>query len=107
MINLQLNHEQIINFSKNPARCSWPRAYVYSLNQWEALNRYVDDVILEIDNNLSERTLRMVVIGQKNYCYSPVSGLAAGCKLNGIDPFRYFRDILVRVSTQCNAGYCS
>jgi len=85
------------------------KAVSYSLNQWEALNRYVEEPILEIDNNLSERLLRMVVIGRKNYLFAGSEGgarraaiiysLVAGCKLNGIDPFRYFRDILARVST--------
>ena len=42
------------------------KAITYSLNQWEALNRYTDDPLLSIDNNISERTLRMVVIG-RNY----------------------------------------
>jgi transposase len=85
------------------------KAISYSLNQWEALNRYVDDPMLEIDNNLSERTLRMVVIGRKNYLFAGseagawraavIYSLVASCKLNGIDPFRYFRDVLARVST--------
>jgi hypothetical protein len=85
------------------------KAIAYSLNQWEALNRYVDDPMLEIDNNLSERTLRMVVIGRKNYMFAGseagawraavIYSLVASCKLNNIDPFRYFRDILARVST--------
>ena len=34
------------------------------------MSRYVDDPLLEIDNNLSERTLRMVVIGRKKYLYA-------------------------------------
>jgi transposase len=85
------------------------KAIAYSLNQWDALNRYVDDPMLEIDNNLSERTLRMVVIGRKNYMFAGseagawraaiIYSLVASCKLNDIDPFRYFRDILARVST--------
>jgi transposase len=85
------------------------KAIAYSLNQWEALNRYVDDPMLEIDNNLSERTLRMVVIGRKNYMFAGseagawraavIYSLVASCKLNNIDPFRYFRDVLARVST--------
>jgi transposase len=85
------------------------KAICYSLNQWEALNRYVDDPMLEIDNNLSERTLRMVVIGRKNYLFAGseagawraaiIYSLVASCKLNEIDPFRYFRDVLARVST--------
>jgi len=85
------------------------KAATYSLNQWEALNRYVDDPILDIDNNLSERTLRMVVIGRKNYMFAGseagawraaiIYSLVASCKLNEIDPFWYFRDVLARVST--------
>ena len=85
------------------------KAIVYSLNQWEALNRYIDDPMLEIDNNLSERTLRMVVIGRKNYLFAGseagaqraaiIYSLVASCKLHDIDPFRYFQDVLTRVST--------
>jgi len=85
------------------------KAVTYSLNQWEALNRYVDDPMLDIDNNLSERTLRMVVIGRKNYMFAGseagawraaiIYSLVASCKLNEIDPFEYFRDVLARVST--------
>ena len=70
---------------------------------------YVDDPILDIDNNLSERILRMVVIGRKNYMFAGseagawraaiIYSLVANCKLNKIDPFRYFRDVLARVST--------
>lgn len=85
------------------------KAIAYSQNQWEALNRYIDDPILEIDNNLSERTLRMVVIGRKNYLFAGseagarraaiIYSLVASCKLHDIDPFRYFQDVLARVST--------
>ena len=41
------------------------KAINYALNHWDALARYVDDPILTIDNNIAERTLRMVVIGRK------------------------------------------
>jgi len=33
MINLQLNHEQIINFSKNAARCTCPGTYRWT-HKW-------------------------------------------------------------------------
>ncbi len=85
------------------------KAITYALNQWEALIRYVDDPMLDIDNNLSERILRMVVIGRKNYMFAGseagawraaiIYSLVASCKLNGIDPFAYFRDVLEKVST--------
>lgn len=85
------------------------KAITYALNQWDALNRYTTDPILEIDNNLSERTLRMVVIGRKNYMFAGseagaeraaiIYSLVGSCKLNDIDPFAYFNDVLRRVST--------
>ena len=85
------------------------KAITYALNQWEALNRYIENPILDIDNNLSERTLRMVVIGRKNYMFAGseagaqraaiIYSLVAGCKLNDHDPFAYFNDVLRKVST--------
>ena len=85
------------------------KAITYALNQWEALKRYVENPILDIDNNISERTLRMVVIGRKNYMFagseagawraSIIYSLVASCKLNGHDPFAYFNDVLRKVST--------
>ena len=51
----------------------------------------------------------MVVIGRKNYLFAGseagawlaaiIYSLVASCKLNGIDPFKYFQDVLARVST--------
>ena len=85
------------------------KAITYAWNQWEALNRYIENPILDIDNNISERALRMVVIGRKNYMFAGseagaeraaiIYSLVASCKLNGHDPFVYFRDVLRRVST--------
>jgi transposase len=85
------------------------KAIGYALGQWKALNRYLEAGILSIDNNLSERVLRMVVIGRKNWLFAGseegarraaiVYSLVASCKLCGIDPFAYFRDVLDRVST--------
>lgn len=88
------------------------KAAGYALRQWDALTRYVENAILSIDNNLSERTLRMVAIGRKNWMFAGsdaggqraaiVYSLVASCKLVGIDPFAYFRDVLDRVSTHPN-----
>lgn len=85
------------------------QALTYALNQWVALERYTEDPILEMDNNLAERVLRMVVIGRKNYLFAGseagarraaiIYSLVATCKLHGVDPFAYFRDVLGRIST--------
>lgn len=85
------------------------KAVGYALRQWEALTRFLDDSRLDPDNNLAERTLRMVAIGRKNWMFAgsdtggeraaTIYSLIAGCKLRGIDPFAYLRDVLERVST--------
>ena len=85
------------------------KAITYAFNQWDALVRYTSDPMLSIDNNLSERTLRMVVLGRKNYLFAGseagaeraaiIYSLVASCKLNGHDPFAYFNDVLRKVST--------
>jgi len=85
------------------------QAVGYARGQWKALNRYIDDGDLAIDNNLSERVLRIVAIGRKNWMFAGsdagaeraavIYSLIASCKLCGIDPFAYLRDVLDRVST--------
>lgn len=85
------------------------KARTYALNQWDVLMRYIDNPILEIDNNISERVLRMVVIGRKNYLFAgsesgaqraaTIYSLVASCKLHGHDPFAYFNDVLRKIST--------
>ena len=42
----------------------------YALSRWPALTRYVDDGALEIDNNASERALRVVALGRKNFLFA-------------------------------------
>ncbi|MFN9721162.1 MAG: transposase [Planctomycetota bacterium] len=41
------------------------KAATYTLNQWAALNRYLEDGNLSIDHNASERAMRPVAIGRK------------------------------------------
>jgi transposase len=85
------------------------QAIGYAQGQWQALLRYTQDGLLSIDNNLAERTLRMVAIGRKNWLFvghdngghraAIIYSLVASCKLCGIDPFAYLRDVLERIST--------
>ena len=85
------------------------QAIGYARGQWQALNRYTQDGLLSIDNNLSERVLRMVAVGRKNWLFvghdnggrraATIYSLVASCKLCQIDPFAYLRDILKRINT--------
>jgi transposase len=80
----------------------------YAQGQWEALIRYAENPLLAIDNNLAERTLRTVALGRKNWLFAgseagayraaTIYSLIGSCKLCGIDPFYYLKDVLERIS---------
>jgi transposase len=84
-------------------------ATTYAQNQWPGLLRYLEDGRLDIDNNEVERALRCVAVGRKNWLFagSPKGGeraaviysLVSTCKLLGIEPFAYLRDVLERLPT--------
>ena len=80
----------------------------YALSHWRALTRYVDDGLLEIDNNSAERALRAVAIGRKNYLFmgadsggqraASLYSLIGTAKLNGLDPAFYLRTFLATIA---------
>lgn len=45
-------------------------AFTYALHQWAALNRYVEDGDLAIDNNAAEWALRGIAVGRKNWLFA-------------------------------------
>ena len=80
----------------------------YSLSNWTALTRFVEDGRIEAHNNAAERALRGVAIGRKNYLHvgSDVGGQSAAviytllgtAKLNAINPQLYLRHVLERIA---------
>ena len=100
-----LDAQALVTLPKSPLG----QALTYVFNQWEALNRYLEDGDLSIDNNEAERALRCVAVGRKNWLFagSPEGGkraailysLVASCKRHKIDPFYYLRDVIRRVNT--------
>jgi transposase len=83
------------------------QAIAYAQRQWAALQRFTEQGFLNIDNNASERALRAVAIGRKNWLFagSDKGGQTAAvlytitqtCRRHGIDPFVYLRDALTRL----------
>jgi hypothetical protein len=79
----------------------------YALNQWQALNVYLEDGELEIDNGATERAIRDIAVGRGNWTFfgSDAGGrtaatlrtFIASCKRNGVEPFAWFRDVLSRI----------
>ncbi len=85
----------------------------YALNHWSALIRPLEAGFLEIDNGASERALKPVAPGRKNWLFAgsddrgktaaTLMSLCTTCKDLGVDPFAYLRDVLERVSTHPNS----
>lgn len=88
----------------------------YLTNQWDALQRFVDDGRFRIDNNGAENQLRGVAIGRKNWLFAGsfdgatraalLYSLVQSCTLIDVSPFDYLKDVLLRVTThsQCRIG---
>ena len=72
-----------------------------------SLNRFVDDGVLEIDNNILENSIRPSAIGKKNWLFigHPEAGersaviytLLGSCRRHGINPFDYLKDLFTRL----------
>jgi transposase len=85
------------------------RAIDYSLSNWRALTRYLDDGNVPIDNNAAENAVRPLVVGRKNWLFvgsqqageraAVVMSLIESAKLNGHDPWAYLKDVFERLPT--------
>jgi len=83
------------------------KAIDYALKRWEALTRFVNDGVLEIDSNLIENSIRPSAIGKKNFLFfgHPEAGersaviytLLGSCRRHGVNPFDYLKDLFTRL----------
>jgi hypothetical protein len=76
----------------------------YLRNQWDALQVYLSDGRLPIDNNETEQLMKQVAIGRKNWLF--LGSVAAGERMadlmtlvssalrNGLDVWAYVKDVL-------------
>ena len=88
-------------------RSALGEAFAYTLSNWDALMRFIDDGILAPDSNIIERAIRTVAVGRKAWLFtaSERGGQAAAtafsliesCKLSGVEPYAYLRDVLQRI----------
>jgi transposase len=82
-------------------------AITYARNQWDALNTYATQGFLNIDNNASERALKRVAIGRKNWLFAGhdaaaenharLWSLIASAERHAIDPQRYLTSVLAKI----------
>jgi hypothetical protein len=83
------------------------QAVAYTLKNWTALTRYVENPDLSIDNNHTERVLRCFAVGRANWIFfgsdrggktaAVLRSFVTSCELAKVDPFAWFRDVLSRI----------
>jgi hypothetical protein len=103
-----LEEQRLAVLPKSPLR----QAIEYTLSNYEALVRYTEAGYLNIDNNLAERTLRLVAVGRKNWMFAGsdqgaktaavLFSFTASCKHLQIDPFAYLRDLFTHLPAMEN-----
>ena len=81
----------------------------YTLGQWDALVRYLEDGRFEIDNNLVENAIRPTAVGKKNWLFigHPEAGwrsaviysLLITARRYRLDPAAWLTDVLRRIPT--------
>ena len=92
---------------RHPPKSPIGVAIRYTLGQWDELGMFLRDSRVPLDNNASERSLRRIALGRKNYLFvgDVASGkslvglysLVATCESRAINPFDYLADVLARV----------
>lgn len=103
-IKAWLDAEQPLVLPRSPMA----KAIGYTLNQWEALNRYVEKGFLNIDNNAAERAIKRIAIGRKNWLFAgnDTAGqaaavlytLIASAQRHGLDPQRYLTSVFAKIA---------
>ncbi len=78
----------------------------YYLNHWDALTLFLTDPEVPLDNNWSERALRIVALLRNNSLYAggedgavrlcTMFTLIHTCRLLGVDPYEYLAWALTR-----------
>jgi len=84
-------------------------AIQYAQNQWQALCVYTTQGFLAIDNNPSERALKRVALGRKNWLFAGndaaaenharLWSLIASCERHHLDPQRYLTSVLAKIGS--------
>lgn len=80
----------------------------YAIARLKRLRPWLDNGVLELDNNTAERAMRSIAIGRKNWLFagSESGGKSAAiaytlietAKLNGVDPQAWLTDTLARIA---------
>ena len=94
---------------QHPPKSVMGNAISYTLKNWQALTRFITDTAIPPDNNRSERALRVVALGRKNFLFAgnkdsgenlaALYTVVATCIANEVDPLAYLTDVLTRLDS--------
>jgi len=100
------------NYLKDLASRTLPKAPLmeaisYTLNQWDAIMRVLDDGRFHLDNNAIEREMRPIALGRKNYLFAGshdgarraavIYSLLGTARLHKVNPYQWLKDVLTRM----------
>src|SRR5438309_10196757 len=82
-------------------------AIQYALTEWTELNVFCSDGAVPIDNNVSEREMKRVVLSRKNSLFvgnarggrtaAILASLTSTCRRHDVDPQLYFTQLLMNL----------
>ena len=88
-------------------RSAFGKALHYALGQWPAMEQYLKDGRVEIDNNQTENAIRPTAVGKKNWLFIGDAGagetaatlytIIESARRRGLDPEAYLTDLLTRL----------
>jgi transposase len=92
---------------KVPPKNALGAAIDYALSNWTAINVYLEDGRLNIDNNPIENKIRPFALGRRNWLFmgnprgataaATIFSLIESAKANGLEGYYYLRHILTRL----------
>jgi transposase len=98
----------VSTLANEPPSSELAKATGYLLNQWTALNQFVEDGRLILDNNLCEQQMRDIALGRKNYLFAgshdaarraaALYSLMRSCAQHGVPPLPYLTDVLRKLA---------
>lgn len=92
---------------KVPPKSALGVAVAYALSNWAAINIYLENGILNIDNNPVENKIRPFALGRRNWLFmgnprgaaaaAAIFSLIESAKANGLEGYYYLRHVLTKL----------
>ena len=84
------------------------KAFAYTMKRFKRLAVYMEDEMLNIDNNPLEYSIRPIALGRRNFLFSGshdgaqrsamLYSFMGSCRLHGINPMTWLEDVLKELS---------